>query len=237
MKHTKRVKTKLLIRILYELGYKDIHSKHSYTQFTQKSPIHTQNIKYFLRLKYEEVYPNIIIQDIKVVPRSYLSSLKDGYSITVNRKFYLKNRGTLFIKTDENKKIFFDYKIKAKLTLLQAKTELQRGDELSNINIRKTTIQFNKFRAMPLLQLKKASYEAKRRIKKGTTLTSRDVAGLMLVKRGDSVSVTILDQNIAISFIGKAKKSGRYGQTITVVNSNGKRINAIVTGRKIAEIR
>ncbi len=236
-KHTKRVKTKLLLRTLFELGYKNFQSKHTYTQFTQKSPINLSDIKYHLRLKYSETYPNIIIQNIQVSPRSYLPTLTSDYTIHLNRKFYLRKSGTLSIKTKDNKKIFFNYTVDAKLIVLQSKIELKRGDELSNLNVKKSTIRLDKFRAMPLLDLKKASYEAKRKIKKGTTITSRDVMGLMLVKRGDRISVTILDQNIAISFVGKANKSGRYGQTITVINGSGKKINAIVTGRKTAEIR
>ena len=236
-KYTKRVRTRELIKKLHELGYKKISSKHAYTQFTLTSPISLTKIEDFVRKKYQEIYPTIQIEKIIISPRSYRKSLPKHYTIGLNKRFYLRRDGTLFIKTEDNKKIFFNYLLRAKLPLLQAKEELRRGDELSNLNIKRSTITFTKFRSLPLLDLKKSTYEAKRKIKKGTTLTIRDVMGLQLVRRGENISVTVRDQNIAISFIGKAQRSGRYGETIPVTTNSGKKINAIITGRKTAEIK
>ena len=235
-KHTKRVKTLKLIGMLKELGYKNISSKHPYTQFTLKSPIKLTKIKHYLKERYREIYPDIQIEKISVAPRSFRRSLPKHYIVKLNKKFYLKRDGTLYIKTEENKKIFFDYKIRAKLKVLSTKEELKRGDELSNLNIKKSTITLNKFRAMPLLKLKKSSYEAKRKLKRDTILTVRDVMGLKLIKRGESISITLKDKNIDISFIGKADRGGRYGETIRITTASGKKVNAIVTGRKRAEI-
>ena len=73
-----------------------------------------------------------------------------------------------------------------------------------------------KFRALPLHEIKKAELQLKHRVKKDFILTGRDVVGLFLVK---------------------AKQNGRLGEEITVVNSLGKKLKAIVTAINSAEIK
>lgn len=236
-RHSLRVKTKNLLQTLKKLGYKDITSKHSYTQFTQKSPINTDRLELYLRETYEENYSEIKILEISISPRSYLSELPQDYKISLHRNAYLSNIGIISIKTDDNKKIFFNYSIKANINVVIAKDTLQKDDELSVLNTEKKSIMLKKFRAIPLQKTSKSSFQVKRRISKGSIITDRDVIGLYLVKRGSVVNVVISDSNILISFSAKAKQNGRLGESITVVNSQGKKLKAVVTARNSAEIK
>lgn len=236
-KHSLRIKTKDLLQILNKLGYRDISSKHNYTQFTQKSPINTDKLELYLRKVYKQNYLAIEIVRLSILPRSYLQQIPKDYTISMHKNAHLSNKGILEIKTNDNKKIFFNYQIKAKLSVIVAKDVMQKGDELSPLNAKKKSIMLQKFRAQPLQEIKKSSLQIKRRVKKGTVLTQRDVAGLFLVKRGSMIYVVVSDSNIAISFMAKAKQSGRLGDSITVVNSQGKKLKAVVTAKNSAEIR
>lgn len=60
-----------------------------------------------------------------------------------------------------------------------------------------------KFRALPLHEIKKAELQLKHRVKKDFILTGQDVVGLFLVKRGSTINVVVIDANIAISFLAK----------------------------------
>jgi len=236
-KHSLRIKTKDLLRVLNKLGYKDISSKHNYTQFTQKSPINTDELELYLRKIYKQNYLAIEIVRLSILPRSYLQQMPQDYTISIHKNAHLSNKGILEIKTNDNKKIFFNYQIKAKLSVVVAKDVMQKGDELSPLNAKKKSIMLQKFRAQPLQEIKKSSLQIKRRVKKGAVLTQRDVAGLFLVKRGSMIYVVVSDSNIAISFMAKAKQSGRLGESITVVNSQGKKLKAVVTAKNSAEIK
>ena len=235
-RHSKRVKSKVLLKQLKALGYEDINSKYSYIQFSKKSPINRQELELFLKNSYLKVYPNLKIQSITISPRSYLESLPKEYKAVLSKKFFLKKEGTLYIKTLDNKKIFFNYLIDAKITLLVAKKEIQKGDEISWVNAQKKSIMLDKFRAMPLLKMQLNVYEAKHRIKADTIFTSRDITGLYLIKRGANVNVSLKESNLDISFGAKANQDGRFGDTISVINKSGKKLKVIVTGRNRAEI-
>ena len=236
-RHSKRVKAKDLIKVLQKYGYNDFSSKHTYIQFTKKSPINTSRIALSLQNRYKKEYKNIDIKQIFITPRSYLERLPEEYTVVIGNKAHFHKDGHLYIKTANNKKIFFNYSIKAQIDVLRTKTTLKREDELSRINVKKDSIMLDNFRAMPLQELLKSTYQAKHKIKKGTILTTRDVIALFIVKRNANVNVVIRDSNIAVSFIAKATQHGRFGQTITVVNRQGKRFKVIVTGRNSAEIK
>ena len=236
-RHSIRIKTKNLLNKLNKLGYKNISSKHNYTQFTQKSPINTDRLELYLRKIYIKNYMNIDIHSVSISPRSYLYEMPQNYHINLPRKAYLSNKGIIEIKTEDNKKIFFNYLVKARISVIISKQMIQKDDELSFLNAKKKSIMLQKFRALPLQEINKATLQIKHRVKKDFILTSRDVVGLFLVKRGSTINVVVEDLNIAISFLAKAKQNGRLGERITIINSLGKKLKAVVTARNSAEIK
>ena len=236
-KHSKRIKTSELSKILKKFGYTTLPSKHNYTQFTQKSPINMARIEKFIEEKYHDYYSQITIFSVNVVPRSFTTTLPSEYTLSISKKAMLKSIGVVALRTPENKKTFFNYHVKAKVPLLVTKIVLKKGDELSRLNVKKKSIMLNKFKSIPLQELKPSTYEAKHKIKKGTLITERDVLGLYLIKRGAHVNVTINDTNMAITFGAKAHTSGRFGETVILIGANKKRVKAVVTGRNRAEMK
>ena len=236
-RHTKRVKSKKLLQILRSYGYKKYSSVHNYIQFTQKSPINTTKIAFALKKFFVSHYKNIKLSAIDIHPRTYLLELPKHYEVQFSKNAYLKRKGILSIKTEDNKKIFFNFQVKASLPVVIAKFQLNRGDELSRLNCKKKSIMLDKFHAIPLQIVPYKKYEARHRIKKDSVLTAYDILGLELVKRGESVDVSTQDGRIFISFQAKADQNGRLGDTIKVINMHGKRIKAVVIGRNRAEIR
>ncbi len=236
-RHSKRVKSKQVIKILQSHGIKDYKSKHSYVQFTKKSPINSEKIKNTIEKIYKERYAHIKIKTVLVEPRSYITTLPQSYEIILKSKSHLSKDGTLYIKTDDNKKTFFNYKIDAEIVVFEAKKDIKRNIELSNINCKKKSIILDKFRAMPLQNMLKGTVQSTHNIKQGTILTTRDAQGLYLVKRGSNVNVTLNSSNLAISFSAEALQNGRFADIITVMKRNGKKVKVRVTGKRTAEVR
>jgi len=235
-KHIKRVKASQLLKKLKQHGYKEYLSKHSYIQFNKKSPINTDTIRQRLIEHYKQKYKSIQIKSLMLEPRSYRESLPTEYSFGIDEKEYLSNKGHCFVITPQKKKIFFNYEFFASVDVYHARKNISRGEELSRFNLKKKSIMLNRFRASPLESLQTGKYEAKHRIKNGNIVTSRDIIGLYLVKRGATVTVTLKNKGINISFSAQALTSGRDGELITVLKSNNKKIKVRVNGKNRAEM-
>lgn len=235
-KHTKRVKATRVLKDLKKHGYKEYKSKHNYVQFSQKSPIDTSEIRAELIKHYKSQYKSIKIDSLFLEPRTYLEKLPPYYEFGIDDTAYLSSKDNCFILTPERKKIFFNYTISATVDVYYTKGTLQRGTELSNMNTTKKSIMLSRFRAKPLESIEAHSLEAKHRLQSDSELTSRDVVGLYLVKRGANVNVTLQNNGINISFTAKAVTSGRYGETITVVTGKDKKIKVRIVGQNRAEM-
>lgn len=236
-KHIKRIKAKELIKILKEHGYKGISSPYPYIQFNKISPIDTTKIQNFLIKHYKAKYKEIEIKNIIVSPRSYRDSMPKEYSVEIRSKEHLGKDGVVAIKTDKNKKIFFNYSLKAFVRVFTLKTDLERNGELSQLNTLKNSIILDKFRAMPLQTVKNSTLELKRKMKKGEIITVRDVAPLSLVRRDSSVNVSLYNGSIVITFSARALQDGAKGDTIFVENDKGKKIRVLVTGKNKAKVK
>ncbi|UCM99226.1 flagellar basal body P-ring formation chaperone FlgA [Sulfurimonas sp. SWIR-19] len=236
-RYSKRIQKKELLKILHKNGFDNFTSKHSYIQFTKRSPIDTTFIKNSIKKHYTEKYKNIKISETTLFPTHYMEELPKHYTVHFSTKAHLSNKGILYIKTDDNKKIFFKYKILATVSILFARKNIKKDNELTNVNTQKKSIILDKFKAMPLQGLHVKHYQSKHNIKADDIITKRDVVGLFLVKRGSSVSVNYNNNAIHIYFSAKALQNGRLGDTVSVIKRNGKKIRVVITGKNKAEVQ
>ncbi len=236
-KHTKKMKSKILIKILKAKGYIDYKYKHNYVNFIKKSPIDTTKIKEFLRNYYEDSYESIKINNITVEPRSYTEYLPQDYIIKIRPKNFLSSHGTLSIKTRERKKIFFNYIIDANVDIYISRKKIKKKTELSALNSFKKSIILDKFKAKPIQNIKTSTLQSKHHISKDKILTIRDVEELSIVKKGSYISIGINNNNIDITFSAKALEDGKINEIIRVIKPNGKKLKVKVIGKNRAEIR
>lgn len=236
-KNSKRVKSKELIKLLKTHGYNSVSSKSRYVKFHKKSPVNLSVIKNEIEKLYRSKYINIDIKNISVRPRAYIKSLPQNYQVSIQSRDHLSNSGTLYIKTPQRKKIFFNYHINAVVTLFVARKNIKKDVELSSVNSRKESVILDKFRAMPLQDIRRGTIQTKHNIKKDTLITLRDIQPLSIVRRGSRVSVSLTSNSISISFIAKALQDGKLNDIITIQKSNKKRLKARVIGKNRVEIR
>ena len=236
-RYTKRVKSEELIALLVKYGFKEYESKHSYVKFTKQSPIDVSKIEKFVRDYYEKRYKDIEILSLSVNSRGYVDALPEKYTLQTQSKDYLEKEGIIILSSSDNREFFFDYRVEAKVKAYKARQEIQRDDELSQINTVRESVVLDRFKAPPLQELKPSSLQSKHKIKKGDVLTSRNVEKLFLVKRGSNVNVSLENSNMSITFSAKSAQDGCYGDVIDVVKSDGKKIKVKVTGKLRAEVR
>jgi flagella basal body P-ring formation protein FlgA len=236
-KHTKRVKAKDLIKLLKKHGYDKYNFKGSYINFILKSPIDTSRIKKSIYNYYMQNYEDIEILEISVHPRAYINSLPKEYIVNIRQKDFLSNSGVINIKTQKKRKIFFNYRVNARLNIYVSKKKIKKGVALSAINSSKKSIILDKFRAKPIQSIQKDSFESKYHISKDKILTIRDVKTLSVVKRNSFITVNLYSDNMAITFGAKALQDGKVNDIISVQKNNGKRFKVRVIGKNKAEIR
>jgi flagella basal body P-ring formation protein FlgA len=72
---------------------------------------------------------------------------------------------------------------------------------------------------------------AKRPLRSGATVSARDVGAAMVIKAGDTITVTYDYDGVSLSLQGKAMGSAGVGETISVLNPASKKVlQAVVTG-------
>jgi len=236
-KYSKRVKSKDLLKILKLHGYSNYKSKSRYIKFIKKSPIDTTKIKLNIKKYYKKKYEQIDIQKIEIESRGYLASLPKEYIVEIRDRNFLSKSGTLSIKTPQNKKIFFNYTIKANISVYETRKKIKKSVELSAFNTIKKSIILDKFRAKPIQNIKKGTLQTKRHIKQDKIITIRDIEKLSLVKKNSYINVSLKSDNMAITFSAKALQDGKLNDIIRVQKSNGKRLKVKITGKNRAEIR
>jgi len=235
-RYSQRIKSKEFIELLSKHGYKNYTAKSSYINFILKSPVDTSKIEQKLQEYYKKSYENIDIKSIHVEPRGYLSSLPEIYTIHLRDDDFLSNSGVISIKTDDNKKLFFDYNIIAYVEVYKSKDTLKKDTDLSAANTIKKSVRLDRFRDKPLQNIYKTSLQAKRHIQKNAILTIRDVEIADVIKRDATINVTMHRDGMAITFSAKAQKDAKVNDIINVQNSSGKILKVRVTGSNSAEI-
>lgn len=234
-RYTKRVQAKELITLLGSYGYTGVESKSEYIQFTKQAPLNLNLIKEELKKIYKQRYKQIEIQSIEIHPRGYLDTLPTEYTFGLQSRSHLKRQGIFYIKTEQNKKIFFDFTINATIDVYFTSENIKRNTELSVINTTKKSIILDKFRAQPLQNITSGTVQSKQNIKKDTLLTSRDIVELQLVRRGENVNVLLQNNNMSISFSAEALEDGVYEQIIEVQQQNGTKVKVKITGKNRGE--
>lgn len=226
-----RVKSSELIAIAHKYTDQILLSKYRYIQFMRKSPINITFIKDELSQFYANNYKTIKIRDISIQPRGYIDTLPKSYTFHISPRNALRSQGILSIKSKSHKQTFFDYTINASMDIYVTKYSLKKGAELSHINTVKKTIDFTRFRAMPLQDFKDKSYQLKYHLKENQILTHRNTQTLKLVKRGSTINVVLSNKNMDISFSAEALEDGVYGDIIKVRENNSKIIKVRIVAK------
>ncbi len=236
-KMTYRIKAKELIKIFKKHSI-NVTSKASVITFKRAftfdmTPLHAK-----LRAYYKKHYPNMSITALHVRPKTYLEGLPESYIVNIAPKNFHRNYGTFYLKTSDRKKLFFQYRIQAKVAVLIAKNTIERKENLSPFNTKTETIIFEGFKSPPLSKIISSKHWcAKVRLKEGRILTRRDIQSVPLVKRNQSIIAVIRTGALHVELSATAKNDGALYDMITIQKSNGEKLKAQVIGANRVEIK
>ncbi|MCX6076643.1 MAG: flagellar basal body P-ring formation chaperone FlgA [Campylobacterales bacterium] len=186
---------------------------------------------------YEKSYQDIKINKISIYSRGSIKSFDSNYDVNIKENSSLSKKGIIYIRTEKNIKIFFDYVIDAEVSVYFTRKTIEKGAELSTLNIIKKSIPLDKFRFMPVRESDLDGSQSKNQLRENQIITLKDIESVVLVKRGEGVSVKIDDEEVSVSLNAEALKDGRLGDIITVKKSDGKNLKVKVIGQNRVEIR
>ena len=135
------------------------------------------------------------------------------------------------------KKLFFDYRIEAKIKVYFSRVDIKKSQKVSTLNTIQKIIKLDKLKALPINVNHLNTMQLKRHLKKDKIITIRDIAKLNLVKKGSMVTVVLQNNNINISFLAKALQNGKLRDIITLQKNDKKRIKAKVVGKNRVEMQ
>jgi len=210
--------------------------KSRYVTFIRKSPIYLKPLETKIMQYYKKYYPSIRISHIMLIPRTYTDSLPEHYTLSLGNKSFRHSRGTFFIRSDKNQKIFFDYRLDADIDVIYTIRPLERKTELTRFNTTIQTLPFEKLKAVPLTSIQTHRYRLKHRIKADRPVAIRDVESSPMIKRGGKLAVSMHSGGLVIEFSAIALEDGALHDIISIRKHDGQRLKARVTGLNNAEI-
>lgn len=190
-----------------------------------------------LETYYKKHYPDIIIKALHVSPETYLEALPKSYVMIIPPKNFHRNRGTFYLKTASQKRVFFNYKLDATLPVLTAKKTIKRKEPLSSFNTLIKTVNFEHFTSPPLSHLDASHQCARIRLKEGRPITQRNIQSIPLVKRDQHVIAVINNGALHVELSATAQNDGGLYDMITIIKSNGDALEAQVVGPNRVEIK
>lgn len=185
---------------------------------------------------YLEHYPSMKISKIEIEPINELDTkIEKQYikEVVINKTALRSNDGSFYLIYDKNRqrRIYFDLKISADITLLKAKSNLERKKTLSTEDVESEMVYFDRVRDFPIT-LKDIKHTMLRRyIKKGEVIYRRDITQSTLIKKNSTVKATIKDGGVELVFSATALDDGDVGDIIEIRKPNGKQYSATITGK------
>lgn len=173
---------------------------------------------------YKKYYPNIIIQDIKIIPSPPKHYKKLIFFLSPKRSF-----GNIKI---DNK--FYYVKIKALIPVCIATSIIKTNQTIFN-RCKITKINFRDFYSKPIINIT-PNLVASKIISKNSIINSSNTKPKPLVFKNSTISVIIQSKNIIISASAKALQDGYKGDVINIL-INKKIKKALVIQKGLVKIQ
>ncbi len=233
-KMSKKILSKELVEFLKTHGYANYTTKQRYINFSLNTPIDTSKLQAEIGQYYKDAYPEITIENVLITPAIWLATLPSEYKIDFDKKSLLQNKGMFSIEDAQNKKLYFNYIISAKISLFYAKDTIKKSSPLSLTNCFKKTIVFEKLRAIPVDNL--ATKQAKHHISKDDFITSRNTKGLNAVRKGEQIILVLSKEDISLTAEVVALEDGVVNDIIKVQNNLKKIFKAKIIAKDMVEL-
>lgn len=201
----------------------------------QASSTNIEQIKFALATEFKNKYPQIIIKSIDIQTAALPKNFDEFEFLRLAEGKFDKASGYLRaeFKTPDNlkKNVFFRYFLKAKLEILRANKDLQRGETLGANDYRLAFFDFDKVPAGALFKDDDLDLVARTSVRKNAILKQNMFKANHLVKKNAALKGVLKDGEVRISVELNALEAGDKGDTIKVKTKDGKVLQAVIVGK------
>jgi flagella basal body P-ring formation protein FlgA len=182
--------------------------------------------------KFKTTYPTMSLNSLHIAP---IGSKPRGYehykmkTIYISKASLKKSSGTfsvLYTDGIKERKRFFKYLVDAKIAVYKASQYLKKGTPLDESDLSYEEILFDNIRFTPITKKNIYGYSAKRDIKVGEIITTKDIKIIPDVKRGQSLEATLYSEGVFVNFSVTAMQDGLIGDIIRVKKGTKKSFKA-----------
>ncbi len=232
------IKKRINLSIIDESGGIVTFDKQCFVNYDKKK------IVTVLKKKFQDKYKTLKIQNILIKPINSFPKNFKNYNIKnlmITDQNLRKSNGNFIVlyknKKDRISRIYFRFKIIAKITLFKAKNNITNGKILSQKNCERVAARFDKI-PMNFIDLKSLDgYISRNYIRKGQILTAFLIKKKKLIQKRDSVTAIIQSGGLQLEFTAKALNSGNKNEYIQVINSSGKVFRVKIIGRGLVKVQ
>ncbi len=203
---------------------------------------HKDTIDREIRKRFKKEYPSIKIERIFIQPLNSFPKNFKSYNIEdieISKYNLKKYKGTLcVVYKNQNRllRLYFKFKIKAKITLLKAKNNITNGKILSLKDCEKYEVDFKKVPSGLLKSCSNGKLISRTFIKKGSVLSNYMFKKKSLIRKKQTVTAVLDSGFLTLEFDARALNDADLGDEIKVINKSGKVFKAKVVAKDTVEI-
>ena len=195
-----------------------------------------------LTTEFKTTYPTMSLNSLHIAP---IGSKPRGYesykmkAIYISRASLKKSSGTfsvLYTNGTKERKRFFKYLVDAKIAIYKASRYLKKDTPLDESDLSYEEIVFDNIRFTPITQSNIYGYSARRNIKDGEIITTKDIKIIPDVKRGQSLEATLYSSGVFVNFSVTAMQDGVIGDVIRVKKGTKKSFTAKIISASNVDI-
>ena len=199
---------------------------------------YADRLQNYIYKKFVSYYPSMSVDHITVKPNTVIPK-----RYKLDRVYFQKNSlkrdsgnfSAIFVKDNREKRVYFKYKIDAKVPVLVANYDISSHTALDSTMFTQTMIRFTNFYDKPVVDV--SGMESKVFIPRGKILIRRLVRKIPLIHRGDMVQAVAKDDGIELFLSVKALSDGSRGEIIRVKRDGYKILKAKVISSAKVEIK
>ena len=237
-RHQKSYTSSKLIKILNEKGISVIDKSKGIVHLKRHSDLDYTPLKQEIKDYYLSFYPDMHIQDIIIKSGSFIQRLPQEYKLIFKKSAYLYPRSSLqVLSSQDNKRHFLSYELKATIKLFKASHNINRGKILSQTDLIYKEEVFTRLKALPLQSVLKGRHRLKKRLIGGKVIYLSDIEKLPAVIKNKSVNVRLISGNVQLEFQAISMEDGYIGDEVFIKKRDGNRLKAKVISTNLVEIQ
>jgi flagella basal body P-ring formation protein FlgA len=186
-------------------------------------------------------YPTMTVQNLTIEPASSIDGRNHKFErIEISQGALRQPNGmfsAVFADGLRQSRVFFRYKLTAEVEIVKASRDIQKDAIIEDSDLEVAKISFVGAKDKPSQKHELVGMVAKRYIKAGSAMVSKDATRQATIKRGSIVTATILEGELELEFEATALEDALMGQSLSVKGKNGKIYKGIVVAPSRVSIK